>query len=117
MRRQIDSKSGTCTEGVAVDAAGISGKVGAHYPGISVGSARDRDRVQNITPQHRKTGFSIYASVNIPAGSSKIRKALSQYIACPPLSLKKISIEDIGAAAVISYTSGQICFSKLKKLV
>jgi hypothetical protein len=36
MRRQISSKSDTCTEDMAVDAAGISVKVGAHYPGRSV---------------------------------------------------------------------------------
>jgi hypothetical protein len=36
MRRPISLKSDTCTEGVAVDAAGISVKVGAHYPGRSV---------------------------------------------------------------------------------
>jgi len=37
MRRQISSKSDTCTEGMVVDAAGISVKVDAHYPGRSVG--------------------------------------------------------------------------------
>jgi hypothetical protein len=36
MRRQISLKSDTCTEGMYVDAAGISVKVGAHYPGRSV---------------------------------------------------------------------------------
>ena len=36
MRRQRSSKSNTCTEGMDVDAAGISAKVGAHYPGRSV---------------------------------------------------------------------------------
>ena len=36
MRRQISSKSNTCTEGMDVYAAGISVKVGAHYPGRSV---------------------------------------------------------------------------------
>ena len=36
MRRRISSKSNTCTESVDVDAAGISVKVGAHYPGRSV---------------------------------------------------------------------------------
>lgn len=36
MRRRISSKSDTCTEGMDVYAAGISGKVGAHYPGRSV---------------------------------------------------------------------------------
>jgi hypothetical protein len=35
MRRRISSKSNTCTEGVIVYAAGISVKVGAHYPGRS----------------------------------------------------------------------------------
>jgi hypothetical protein len=37
MRRLLSSKSHTCTEGTDVDAAGISGKVAAHYPGRSVG--------------------------------------------------------------------------------
>jgi hypothetical protein len=36
MRRRISSKSDTCTEGMDVYAAGISVKVGAHYPGRSV---------------------------------------------------------------------------------
>ncbi len=36
MRRRISSKSGTCTERAVVDAAGISVKVGVHYPGRSV---------------------------------------------------------------------------------
>jgi hypothetical protein len=53
----------------------------------------------------RHSGFSVDASVDIPAGSSKTREALSQYIACPPLSLKKISIEENGEATIISYTS------------
>jgi len=35
MRRQISSKSDTCTEGMNVDAVGISVKVRAHYPGRS----------------------------------------------------------------------------------
>ena len=35
MRGQLDSKSNTCTEGMEVDAAGISVKVVAHYPGRS----------------------------------------------------------------------------------
>ncbi len=35
MRRLITSKSNTCTEGMDVYAAGISVKVGAHYPGRS----------------------------------------------------------------------------------
>jgi hypothetical protein len=53
----------------------------------------------------RHSGFSVDASVHIPAGCSRTREALSQYIARPPLSLKKISIEEHGEATVISYTS------------
>ena len=37
VRRQISSKPGSCTECAYVYAAGISGKVGAHYPGRSAG--------------------------------------------------------------------------------
>jgi hypothetical protein len=36
MRRPISSKSYTCTGSLDVNAAGISGKVVAHYPGRSV---------------------------------------------------------------------------------
>jgi hypothetical protein len=43
MRGQISSKSNTCTERVVVDAAGISVKVGAHYPGRSVSLPRATD--------------------------------------------------------------------------
>jgi len=46
MRRPINSKSSTCMEGVVVYAAGISGKVGAHYPGRSVGDAGGKDTVE-----------------------------------------------------------------------
>jgi hypothetical protein len=53
----------------------------------------------------RHSGFSVDASVRIPAGSVKTREALSQYIARPPLSLKKMSILENGEAMVISYTS------------
>ncbi|MDT8304058.1 MAG: hypothetical protein RQ760_21430 [Sedimentisphaerales bacterium] len=36
MRRQISSKSSSCTEGMVVYAAGISAKVSVHYPARSV---------------------------------------------------------------------------------
>jgi len=36
MRRQLSSKSETCTESASVDATGISVKAGVHYPGRSV---------------------------------------------------------------------------------
>jgi hypothetical protein len=53
----------------------------------------------------RHSGFSVDASVRIPAGSSKTREALSQYIARPPLSLKKMGIQENGEATVVSYIS------------
>jgi len=53
----------------------------------------------------RHSGFSVDNSVHLPAHSTEARKALSQYISRPPLSLKKISIEENGEATVISYTS------------
>jgi len=49
----------------------------------------------------RHSVFNVDASVHIPAGSSKTREALSQYIAPPPLSLKKICSEENGEATVI----------------
>ena len=48
MRGPISSKSDTCTEGVGVDAAGISVKVGAHYPGRSAGNAGSGDRAEIV---------------------------------------------------------------------
>jgi hypothetical protein len=36
IRRPLSSKSSSCTEELFVDAAGISVKVGVHYPGRSV---------------------------------------------------------------------------------
>jgi hypothetical protein len=53
----------------------------------------------------RHSGFSVDASVRIPAFSDQARQALSQYIARPPLSLKKIGIEENRDATVISFTS------------
>jgi hypothetical protein len=50
----------------------------------------------------RKIGFSVDASVHIPAGSAKTREVLVQYIAWTPLFLKKISIEESGEVTVLS---------------
>ena len=60
MRRRLSSKSNTCTEGVDVDAAGISVKVDAHYPGRSVDlpsatvAARRRDGSAEVSRGHIK---------------------------------------------------------------
>ncbi|HUV13079.1 MAG TPA: transposase [Acidobacteriota bacterium] len=58
----------------------------------------------------RHSGFSIDNAVGIPTFSDKARQSLSLYIARPPLSLKKISIQDNGEATVISYTSNNDFF-------
>ena len=42
----------------------------------------------------RHSGFSVDNKVKIPASSEKAREALSQYIARPPLSLKKVVFEE-----------------------
>ena len=60
MRRRISSKPGSCTERAHVDAAGISGRVGVHYPGRSVGlrSAtaieRWRDGLAEVSRRHSR---------------------------------------------------------------
>ena len=48
--------------------------------------------------------ISVDGSVRIPAGSSKTREALCQYIARAPVSLKKLLIED-HAGSVLYYTA------------
>jgi hypothetical protein len=40
------------------------------------------------------SGFSVDLTVKIPASSSKAREALAQYIARPPVSLKKMLVEE-----------------------
>jgi len=60
MRRQISSKSDTCTESMDVYAAGISVKVGAHYPGRSAdlpcatGIERCRDGLAEVSRRHSR---------------------------------------------------------------
>ncbi len=41
----------------------------------------------------RQSGFSVDASILLPGGSSKERESLAQYLARPPISLKKVSFE------------------------
>jgi len=53
----------------------------------------------------RHSGFSLDNSVHLPAGSTKARKALSQYISRPPLSLKRMNVQENGEATLISYTA------------
>jgi len=50
MRRPLSSKSNICTESMDVDAAGISGKVSVHYPGISVKKKTEVSRGHSTLP-------------------------------------------------------------------
>jgi hypothetical protein len=50
----------------------------------------------------KHSGFSVDHSIRVPAFSFRAREAISQYIARPPLSLKKISIEENGVIAFSS---------------
>ena len=60
MRGPVDPKSSTCPEGVVVDAAGISVKVGSSYPGRSAGLpwatvvARRRDEPAEVSRGHSR---------------------------------------------------------------
>jgi hypothetical protein len=62
MRRQRSSKSDTCTESFDVYAAGISGKVGAQYPGRSAilpcasDAERRRDGMAEVSRGHSRSG-------------------------------------------------------------
>ena len=42
------------------------------------------------------SGFSIDASIRIPAGSTETRQALAQYIVRPPVSLQKLLVDQGG---------------------
>jgi hypothetical protein len=61
MRRRLSSKSKTCPEGMDVYAAGISVKVGAHYPGRSAdlpcatGIARCREGSAEVSRGHSRS--------------------------------------------------------------
>ena len=61
MRRPLSSKSNTCTEGMDVDAAGISVKAGAHYPGRSAEllgatvAGRRRDGSAEVSRGHSRS--------------------------------------------------------------
>ncbi len=46
------------------------------------------------------SGFSVDGSVRIPAGSSRTREALSQYIARAPVSLSKLVVEEHAATVL-----------------
>lgn len=61
------------------------------------------ERLARNMLQWDHSGFSLDGSVGIPAGSSRTREALSQYIARAPVSLSKLVVED-HAATVLYHT-------------
>jgi hypothetical protein len=56
------------------------------------------------------------ASVRIPAGSSKAREAVSQYLARARVSLQKLLVEEGGAVRVLYYTAYNPYFRTNAKL-
>jgi len=52
------------------------------------------ERLAKSMVQWTHSGFSVDATVRIPAGSSATREALSQYIVRPPLSLQKLLVDE-----------------------
>ena len=56
------------------------------------GKLINQDMADNLLTW-RHSGFSLDASILLPSGSSKERESLAQYLARPPISLKKVSFE------------------------
>ena len=63
----------------------------------------------------RHSGFSVDASILLPGGSSKERESLAQYLARPPISLKKVSFENFHGK-VLFHTSYYDYFKENLKL-
>jgi hypothetical protein len=73
------------------------------------------ERLAHNMLQWDHSGFSVDGSVRIPAGSSRTREALSQYIARAPVSLSKLVVEDL-AATVLYHTAYNPYFHTNRKL-
>jgi len=67
MRRQHSSKSNTCTESFDVNAAGISGKVSAQYPGRSAILPCASDTVSQRLAPHKHIFFSLLGAILLSA--------------------------------------------------
>jgi hypothetical protein len=59
------------------------------------------ERLAKSMVQWAHSGFSVDATVRIPAGSSTTREALSQYIVRPPVSLQKLLVDEGGSDTVV----------------
>ena len=86
--------------------------------GVSVLPRRPEERADQCASghqPHQPEALRLFVDhcIRIPAFSTRVREALSQYIARPPLSLKKIGIEENGQspqsgdcpATAVSFTS------------
>jgi hypothetical protein len=52
------------------------------------------ERLARNMPDWTHSGLSVDLTVKIPATSSKAREALAQYMACPPVSLSTMLVEE-----------------------
>ena len=95
--------------GSCISPSGTSGRMSEYFRRVIIKFFLDKElisaKLATSLINWRHSGFSVDNSVHLPARSTKARKALSQYISRPPLSLKKMSIRENGEATVISYTS------------
>jgi len=74
----------------------------------------NQDRADNLLTW-RHSGFSFDVSILLPGGNSKKRESLAQYLARPPISLKKVSFESFGGK-VLFHTSFNEYFKENLKL-
>ncbi len=73
-----------------------------------------QDMADNLL-RWRHSGFSVDVSILLPGGNSKKRESLAQYLARPPISLKKVSFESFGGK-VLFHTSFNEYFKENLKL-
>ena len=69
MRRPCSSKSDTCTEGVVVDAAGISGKVARlTLGGLSIGCVEQRPVPRGAGSDRQKSADAVVGGLPVTEG-------------------------------------------------
>ena len=81
-----------------------SAKLGQYFRSTVIGFFLERrlidERLAKNMLAWTHSGFSVDRTVKIPATSPKARAALAEYIARPPLSLKKILLEEHGGSVL-----------------
>ncbi len=71
-----------------------------HWHGLFLERKLLNERLAHNMVNWTHSGFSVDASIRIPAGSTETRQALAQYIVRPPVSLQKLLVDE-GRAAVV----------------